>query len=343
MTEPTHNAAGNPIVYGRPLSEMTKPTTLEPGIYPDMPFADYLALPYESNSHLKPMAISPLHYIEQEPVDTAATQFGTAAHVVILEAETMLKRLVVMPDYRAKVTAEYEAAGKSCVKPGGTKRYKQLVADFHDGLACRPGVQVIEQEKLDALTSMQTRIRENEIAAKWLAFPHQTEVTIIWDDPDTGIRCKGRLDIWLHEHNLIVDYKTTSWLAGFEKEIVRWGYNRQAAMYVDGMQAILHEGTAFDTAVAFGIIAQESQPPYAVQAAPLDADSIKAGRRAYKRDLARVAACRASGVWPGPDNPDCWRIPEWAMPDAGGKVIWDGVETEHETKPGEFPPGESEF
>lgn len=63
---------------------------IEPGIYPDMPAAEYHAAPAASKSDLDKIARSPAHYRaykENPPEQTKAMALGTAFHTLVLEPE----------------------------------------------------------------------------------------------------------------------------------------------------------------------------------------------------------------------------------------------------------------
>ena len=51
--------------------------------------------------------------------------------------------------------------------------------------------------------------------------------------------------------------------------------------------------------LAFVFAVVEGEYPYAANAMLLDDAAMDLGRREYRADLERYAACKASGVWPG--------------------------------------------
>ena len=281
----------------------------EPGVYYNVPSEEYHACEYESNSHLQPMIRrSPLHYREQERKDSPAFQFGRLAHSYLLEPHTLLDSYCVLPDFVKQVNDEAFGgeAGQGYKNPRGTKRYKELCDDY---LAENAGKQIVTPDDLATVKAMRKRAVENPLAREWLEAVGSVEVSIVWDDPDTGIRCKGRLDKWIPNRNLIIDYKTTDWPPDFSRAVYQYGYHVQAAFYRDGLKI----AAELADAPAFGIIAQEKHPPYTCLAARFEPAAIAIGRQQYRDALLRVTECRESGVWPGPDNPDAWRLPEWAM------------------------------
>jgi len=290
----------------------------EPGVYYDIPAEQYHSCPYESNSHLGPMIRrSPLHYLEQERKESKVFDFGRLAHSMVLEPQTLLDYYAVLPDFAKQVQDEAAADGAKPYKvPRGTKRYKELCDGFTTE---HEGKQIISPDDLETAKAMRARAVENSLAKDWLEASGSVEVSIVWDDPETGIRCKGRLDKWMPNRNLIIDYKTTDWPPDFSRAIYQYGYHVQAAFYCDGLRL------AADLAMtpAFGIIAQEKNPPYTCLAARVHPDDIALGRQQYRTALQRVAECSESGVWPGPENPEWWRLPPWAMPKS--EVSFEGI------------------
>ncbi len=58
----------------------------------------------------------------------------------------------------------------------------------------------------------------------------------LWNDELTGLPCKSQTDIWVPDEGLIVDVKTTSARSygEFLSHCEQYGYDRQAAFYLDG-------------------------------------------------------------------------------------------------------------
>lgn len=273
----------------------------EPGIYFDVPFADYLAWPHINNTLLSHAARSMAHFryrqLRGSDDSTTAQTFGRIVHFGTLEPEIIDSQYVVMPDFAAQVLQEKP----DCKSPRGTNRYRELVADFGERTT---GREILDQADYDALVGILESIGNNERATDYLT-GGSAEVSIVWDDPATGLRCKARLDKWQRESCRAVDLKTTRDAGDFERAIANYNYHRQAAFYADGITTLTgcnHE---------FGIVAVETAAPYCVCAAPLSQTAIKIGRAEYQSLLADIADCRRSDTWPGYENPDEWQLPAW--------------------------------
>ena len=161
---------------------------------------------------------SPAHYkyfLENQREDTAAFAFGRAVHAAILTPSAFKKDFVVIPegiDRRTKAgKEEYQAfldasAGKEILTAADAETVKAIVKAFKKN---RDAVQLLKGTK--------------------------REKPLFWTD-DNGILCKCRIDAY--KAGLIVDLKTAqdAETETFTKEALRYGYDVQAAHYLDAYQ-----------------------------------------------------------------------------------------------------------
>ena len=107
----------------------------------------------------------------------------------------------------------------------------------------------------------------------------------------------------------------------FERDVARFGYFAQLPWYYDGcnLAGVQFEGTP-------GFIAVENVAPFDVLILWFHLDDLAPGRRVYRSNLARLAECRRSGIWPGYGGGKSRRIklPEWAGP-IETELTMDGV------------------
>jgi hypothetical protein len=90
------------------------------------------------------------------------------------------------------------------------------------------------------------------------------------------------------------DLKTTQDASvAFEDSILKYGYHRQAAWYLDAANAA---GLGLKE---FVLIAVEKDAPFGVQTFALDDSLIAKGRAENRASLALFAECKTSGNWPG--------------------------------------------
>lgn len=273
-----------------------------PGIYEGVPFDDYLAWPYVSNSALHPAARSMAHFRDRQPIDeTAAMRFGTLCHTGRLEPSAIFRRYVVMPDLTKGITTK---DGKPAKSPKATEEYDRRVAEF---MSQHDGMKVVEQATFDEMLGVLQALDNDPLARRWFGGPGQFELSIVWDDPESGLRCKGRLDKICNEERIIPDLKTTVDCTKFDKSIANYSYYRQAALYIDGWQILTGE------TYRFGLVAVEKVKPFGVMSAPMRADAIELGRKEYRGLLKQIAASKRSGSWPGYESPAEWSLPAWKL------------------------------
>lgn len=241
-------------------------------------FADYLAVPAMSNSGLKLMRKSPLHYIAgQEPDSEAKPSLrrGSLLHTMVLEPHALADRYRIKPDGMNFATKEGKAWRDAT--PSGV----EIVTDAEHKSAMR------QASNLRAL---------DEIGA--LLGSGQAEVSFFWIDPLTGVHCKGRAD-WVFRTAagvILLDLKTTEAAdpASFSRACARYGYHMQAAWYSDGWK----EATG-DEVLGFVFGAVESAWPHVAAPYMLDDESMDKGRAECRQLLNLYAQCLATNKWPG--------------------------------------------
>jgi len=294
----TVRTTGNGKTTKRRKSVSAEPKEIEPGIYFDIPFAAYLAWPFVNNTLLTQAARSMAHFrFAEQAIDgkpTSAMQFGSLVHAGILEP----KLLAVMPCFEDGIRRK---DGSEYANPKATTAYKNRVAEFE---SANVGKRIVTAAEFESIRGIRESLARHDRAAEYLD-DGPVEVSIVWDNLDSGIRCKARLDKWSEVSHRIVDLKTTRDASDFERSIRKYRYHRQAAFYSDGMHALsgqVHE---------FAIVAVETDLPFCVRAAPVSDEALEAGRDEYKRLLQDIAECRSSCHWPGYSDPDYWELPAW--------------------------------
>ncbi len=250
---------------------------LQPGIYPNIPAETYHAMTdYVSKSYLKRLDKCPAAAkVPQE--DTPAMAFGRASHVFLLEGEdAFVKECAVIP-------------------AGIDRRTKAGKEDWAHFEVMNQGKTIITAEELRKIIEMRQALLKHPFAPKLLA-DGVSEQTVIWMDQDTEIACKCRPDrIPSGNKGVLVDLKTCSCAGEYEfcRDVVKYGYDLQAAFYLDGIREAT--GTYFD---AFCFIALSKEPPYQTEVYILDGEFIQYGRDEYRRLLRIEAGCRKAGLYP---------------------------------------------
>ncbi len=229
-----------------------------------------------NKSTLWEMRRSPLHYwhlIHDTPrKDTPAMAFGRAVHAAILTPTAYKRNYAVMPDIDRRTKAGKEAyeiflsesEGKEILSADDAKTIKQMVAAF----------------------------RKNKNAVELLKSTRR-ERCLFWKDTESGIDCKGRLDAI--SKDCIIDYKTTTDAdtEAFRREAIRYGYDLQAAMYMEAARANGYSPNGFI------FIAQEKNPPYLINILSAGDAFIDRGMWIMRDLLAKYKTCVETDTWPG--------------------------------------------
>jgi len=286
-----------PIAY----IESTPPPDV--GVVIGMPNAVYQRVDAVSQTQLKAFRRSPFHYHARHGIfvpdvfatdDETAEKFaGTLTHCATLEPEAFPTRYVVGPD----------------VPTRAAKAWKDFVADNPDRIAITPRQHAV------AFAQAETLRRIDAVAEILLG--GTCEASAFWIDPATGLRCRCRPDC-VNPHfgtphapmAMILDVKSTKDASrrGVQASIARYGYHHQCEWYSRGY------GAASGIEVAGFIFAfVEADYPFAVSVFEVDYESWGIAQRENRDALDGLAACRASGVWPGySTEPEPIGLPRWA-------------------------------
>ncbi len=247
--------------------------------------SDLATLYFKSPAHLK------WRKDHVEP-GTEAMNLGSLFHTLVLEPEHMTRRFHIFEgEKRSKVKKEEWAKAEGSGK-------------------------IVVREKATAdVVEMVKSVKAHPAAGAFLERMDGTiyERPIYWKEETTGLLCKVKPDIIIHNTQLriLVDLKKTrdASYKGFQKAIGTYLYDMQAAYYLDGAKA--GTGKDFD---AFCFICCEPEPPYAVSVYLADAEMIEKGRELYKHNLGIFKKCLNTGEWPGyPKDVQTISLPMWRL------------------------------
>lgn len=263
------------------------------GFHPDMSFPDYLALKRFNPSGAKLMSRSPAHFDfirNNPPTETAALRIGKAVHSLALEGRAA---------YEAAFAVEPKADGR-------TRDGKAIKAAFAESAE---GKTVLTATEAELVTGIARAILAHPLAPT-LIEGGTPELSMLWDDPETGCPCKGRADLARLADGAIIDLKTTidASPAAFARSVLAFGYSTQAAAYLSGAAAL---GAAVTD---FIIVAVEKSAPFAVGVYRLPDAALEIGRRRWREACGLYVQCLESGRWPGyPEGITELTLPSWAV------------------------------
>ena len=205
-------------------------------------------------------------------------RFGTLIHTAILEPHTLAERTVVSPE---------------C-----DRRTKEGKAIYEAFLATANGREVISAKESVYLQAIQERVARDPIAGPLLQAEGNTESSLFWDDAVTGVPMRCRPDFW-RKDGFVIDLKKSadSSSYGFGRSCLEYGYDRQAAIYTDGITAVTGEAPK-----GFIFIAIEGNADWTnikVQAHSVEQTDIDKGRARYRAGLADYVRIKAEF---GPDT-----------------------------------------
>ena len=123
------------------------------------------------------------------------------------------------------------------------------------------------------------------------------ETPFFWVDELTGEECKCRTDCLNTSYSqpIIVDVKsaTDAGTEAFIRDAIKYGYDFQAAMYLEGVSKHIKQTPLFV------FIVVEKTPPYAVNILQADELLLKRGHNIFRECIDTYHNCRLSGNWYG--------------------------------------------
>lgn len=232
-------------------------------------YAQYAALPAVNYSTLKEMKKSPLHYrhrLDHPRHDTRPLLIGRAVHAGVFEPDVFGREFIVWDGHRVG------------------KAWKQFAADHQSQT-------ILTADEMDTCLGIRDAVRKHECASILLA-DGKSEQSIVWEDPETGLPCKARID---HAFSYLIDLKTTKSAAewAFQRVMANMGYHIQLAFYREGLSHTIGQLTP-----AY-LIAAEQEPPHDVVVYEVTEEALALGWAECRKMLAQIRDCQRAGIWPG--------------------------------------------
>lgn len=273
------------------------------GVFPDMTNDQHHATPAIGSSGLKLLAQTPLHYWsryldpKREPrIQTQPMKIGTMVHTAMLEPHLFDEQFIVLPEGLDRRTKE------------GKELWAQIIATGKEPLLASD-LDVAKGTAAAAHAHPVTRVLFDKCGA-------QTEVSMFWVDPETGVNLKIRPDILvapcaMFPNGLIADLKTTDDAspAEFARSAWNWDMYIQSALYPEGFMSVF--GTSEPP--SFLWLAQEKRRPFANAYYRCGSDLSAYGSKEVRKLLQLYVHCMSTGQWPGyPATVRDLELPGWA-------------------------------
>lgn len=237
-----------------------------------------------SSTQLKRMLTSPAHFIQglEAPQESSEAQlFGQVLHARLLKPGSFDQHFFGEAKINRATKVGKALAETFKLEAGGRTRYPAAYLESIDRI----------------VANMAKHAKAREILAVG-----EAEVAIAWNDPETGVKCKTRIDWWNH-CGLIADVKSAADVTreGFAKACARFHYSLSAFVHCEGVRLVTGERPD----LAF--VACEKEAPNTVAVYRTTADFLKRGELQFRRALRTLATCRVSGHYPMMQGEGYWK------------------------------------
>lgn len=268
---------------------------------------DYYSIPALSASGINAFYKSPLHFWRESPfnpdrivrAETPAMRFGKLCHALLLEEKAFEDNYAVL----------YSSFGK-----GSKKRSLEVQLELEGFQKENEGKTLITHEEFQQAQRLRDAAMRNN-AVKALLGQGSAEKPLFWEN---GISCKAKLDYY--RDGLILDYKTSTSASprDFSKALVNFGYHRQAAWYMDGIERVLGERPR-----GFVFIVQEKDVPEAIGVYEIDGTALSFGQTENEEAIREISNRLDTGDWNAfPQSIELVGLPGWYRSKATGEVSY---------------------
>lgn len=283
----------------RAANELHPGCTPECGIYPNVPAALYFSLNAMNHSTLKRMKRSPAHFKFEETREVGdGARLGTAAHTLLFEPERFKP---IPPPINPKTG-----------NPFGSDTKAWAEYESH-----HPGALIMSDDEARATRDQVSAIKAHRTLGPPMTDPSGlNEVTLVWDDEKTGVRCKAKLDRYVPGFGAL-DLKTVDITIGadggaFARQAINLSYHSAQAFYQRGMKACGIPDLTF----VFAVI--ESARPFGIKVYEIGDETLKCGRALISEWLDDLAKATKTGEWRCyHDGITTLEAPEWYLKQFG--------------------------
>lgn len=211
-------------------------------IIKNLKYEEYDKMEGVSNSKLSKLAISPAHYkesLETPQKQTEALTFGSLLHCLVLEPQNYARDFAIEPEVNRR-----------------TNDGKEILAEFYE---TNSGKTILTENQFELASILKENIFAHPIANKLLSGKGENEISLFWEDEETKVKCKAKLD--RIKSDIIIDLKSarSAKPEDFARQLYDLGYYRQCVFYLNGFKECYQK-----EAKGFVFIVVEKEPPYNV-------------------------------------------------------------------------------
>lgn len=271
-----------------------KTPTPKRGVFTDIPETDYHQRPELSSTRARDLLKAPAIYQHnlKHKRHSAAFDVGTAAHSLILGVGA---GVVVYPDEH--LTASGAVSTKAATVAWAEEQRQA-------------GYTPISPREYDDVMGMAESVLTHPTARRLLENGNP-EVTVLADDPDTGVAMRARFDYLSADHTRAADLKTTRGSASpteFTRSVAQYGYHIQEAWYTDALRF----ATGNTTSPEMTFIVVEKNAPYLTAVHKLDSEYRAIGEHRAEQARRIYKHCMDTWEWPGyPTDTHTLEPPAW--------------------------------
>lgn len=286
------------------LTNHENPAIPEPGIYNNVPYSEYdrwnafrkslVGAALRSGKHLE--------YAIKNNKRTAALNFGNLVDCLVLEPHLFHELYALQPSTYSKMEK-----GVMVHKPWNLRSNtcKDIAEQLHSS-----GKQIVSKYDYEKALECKTELYSNREFKRSFE-SSQKQVSIVWNEPNTGILCKARMDMY---GNTIDDLKTSTDASQeeFKRLAGRFLYHVQAAIYKDAVKQL----TGSDLDFRFFVVEtseQTEKPLVALYEFDKESDSLLAGRLMFQRACEAVARYQEIGFTGYSEFVEPISIPYWQI------------------------------
>lgn len=286
---------------------------LPDALYPGIGYPVYASWNAWRSSVLRSARKSPAHLrlaqIGVEDDSTRSTALGVGVHCAVLEP------------------ALFERRYTRGLRRGKRGKVDELAHAAFELECAASGREVLEDGQWERCMRMRDALLRQPWRAALLDGPGIVELSVLWHDMETDVRCKSRID------RLTLNYQAPGWSSpapaivelksaedateeGFRRSLSRFRYGMQARMQLEAMAAHdsswLDPGTLSPRPEQMVWLVLESKPPFEPRLFSPTSDLLDHSGLELRHALAVVAECTRSGSWPGwPADPQPIDLAPW--------------------------------
>jgi hypothetical protein len=226
-----------------------------------------------------------------EPEVDDKFDIGTVVHALLLQGLNVME-VLAFPDFKSNAAKEARDAARANGRIPILTKHAKRVEEMCNAVA--PQLEAFDVDPIPLTNG-------------------KPEQTIVWQDAQYGVWCRGRID-WLHDNlSAIDDLKTTTRSAhpeAFAKNLYSYGCDVQAAFYLRGIQAL--KGSAVSGMMDWRWVVVETSPPYGLSVIEPGPAVLELADAKVDAALKLWADCLERDSWPGyPTRVATAELPAW--------------------------------